>query len=139
MTEPFNGTKLNPESLIVLNKTAGAVTISPSLPPSALPGGCSPYSWFDNYNWGQILATGNLTVNSSFAFTGFLYTQGNLIFNSDTAVWGALYSTAGNSQFLTLNSTTTFCGGSQISMLNPLQMNFSQYAWQDPTTAGGIR
>jgi hypothetical protein len=140
-TETFTGTKSNPESLIILNNpgSANAVTVNPSLPPGALPAACTPYSWFDSYNWGQILSTGDITVNSSLAFSGFIYTQGNLTFNSDTALWGAVYSTAGSSSFLTLNSTTTFCGGSQISMLNPLQMNYSQYAWQDPTGAPGIR
>lgn len=139
----FTGTKSNPESLIILNNAgpANAVSISGSPTPGALPTSCTPYSWFDTYNWGQILATGDITVGSSIGFAGFLYAKGNITFNSDSAIWGAIYSPTGANatKFLTLNSTTTFCGGSQLSMLNPLQMNFSQYAWQDPTGSGGIR
>jgi hypothetical protein len=141
----FTGTKSNPESLIILNNPGpgSAVTISGSPTPGALPTSCTPYSWFDTYNWGQILATGDVTFGTSLGFAGFLYAKGNITFNSDSAVWGAIYSpqagTGSGTSFLTLNSTTTFCGGNQISMLNPLLMNYSQYAWQDPSAPGGIR
>lgn len=143
-SETFTGTKSNPESLIVLNAGAGnAVQILGSPSPSpTVQFGCSPASYFDGYNWGQILATGDLTVTTNLVFSGMMYAKGNITFNADVAVWGAIYSPpqANPTSFLTNNNATVFCGATTVTVLNPLQMNYSQFAWQDaPLSPGGIR
>jgi Tfp pilus assembly protein PilX len=139
----FTGTKTNPESLIILNAAGdpSAVTIVGSPAPSpTVQFSCSPASYFDTYNWGQILATGDIKITTNFVFSGILFSKGNITFNADAAIWGAIFSppVVANQQtsFLTNNNATVFCGATQVTVLNPLQMNFTQFAWQDPTQPG---
>jgi len=145
-TVTFTGTKSNPESLIILNRdpvtqaTSPVQIIGSPAPSPTVQFNCSPKSYFDGYNWGQILATGDLTITTNLVFSGILYAQGNITFNADAAIWGAILSppppgATSQTQFLTSNNATVFCGATQVTVLNPLQMNFSQFAWQDPTPA----
>ncbi len=126
----FSGTKSNPEGLVIDNFGQPTVSISPSI---LGPGSCS--SNFDNYNWGVILATGDLSFAGNTVFSGFIYTAGN-IFTSGTVVFsGGVYANSINpSTQVNVNSTGNFmmCAGTAAALPeSPLFFNFTIISWVD--------
>ncbi len=126
----FSGTKSNPEGLVIDNAGQPQVSISPSI---AGPGNCS--SNFDNYNWGIILATGDLSFTGNTVFSGFIYTTGS-IFTAGTVVFsGGLYAYSINpTQVNQVDSLGTFsiCAGSAAALpQSPLFYNFTVISWTD--------
>lgn len=135
----FSGTYTNPEGLVIDNgglqscsptPGPGCVSISPSLPG---PGSCT--SNFQNYNWGVILATGDLSFTGNMVFSGFVYTQGN-IFTAGTVVFsGGLYAYSINpNQVSQVDSLGNFsiCAGSAAALpQSPLFYNFTIISSQD--------
>jgi hypothetical protein len=129
-TVTFSGTKSNPESLIIDNAGGAAVTINPSI---VGPGNCS--SNFDNYNWGMIIATGDITISGNMVFKGFIYTPGNIFTSGTVTISGGVFSNDDPgllSQVNQLDSTGTVnsCAGTGF-LLNANFYTFTQIAWED--------
>lgn len=126
----FSGTKSNPESLVIDNAGFGTVTIQPSI---VGPGNCS--SNFDNYNWGMILATGDISISGNMVFKGFIFTPGNVYTSGTVTISGGVFSNDDpglNSQVNQVDSTGTVnsCAGSGF-LLTPQFYTFTQIAWED--------
>lgn len=126
-TVTFTGTKSNPEALVIDN--AGAATVSLT---GSLPGMPSCTSSFDSYNWGMILASGNLSLPSNFAFSGFIYTQGSLNVQSGMSVQGGVFTPPANNALTNLQGDMNFCGGTSLkTSLFATFFNFTTMTWQD--------
>jgi hypothetical protein len=128
-TVTFTGLKANPEALVIDNPTQ-MVTIIGSQPGNGLT--CA--SNMNSYNWGLILASGDLNWSSDFVLSGFIYTNGNITASSSFTVTGGVFSPTGPSPTaLTANLTAnaTFCGGQAVTMTSPLFYSFSTLTWED--------
>ncbi len=124
----FTGTQSNPESLVVDNFGSSAVTISGSLPGSGTET-CSTTNW-NNYNWGMILTTGDLTLAAGFVFTGFIYAGGNILIPGGTVVvHGGMFS--GGKGINDFPATVHICGGPVPTLDSPVFVKFQQLTWQD--------
>ena len=130
----FSGTKSLPESLVIDNAGTSAVSITPSLSGSA---GltCDTAVW-DNYNWGTILATGDLSFAANLVFSGFIYTPGNITFAGTPRIHGGIFSATPLSNTppsVSDSSTgnTAVCAGTGALPLSPLFFTFLQTSWQD--------
>ncbi len=129
----FSGTKSSPEALVIDNAGMGMVQIFGSIPG---PGSCSG-SNFNNYNWGLILATGDLDLQGNLVLTGLIYTPGNVISHGTVVVRGGIYSANVQGSSAQVNQvdsfgTVNFCAASTTDLLlSPLFFNFQAMAWQD--------
>jgi hypothetical protein len=129
----FSGTRTSPEVLVIDNAGQGPVRISGSLPG---PGSCG--SVFDGYNWGIILATGDLELEDNLALTGFVYTPGTITTRGTVVVHGGIFSANvqgdARSQVSRVDAlgTVHFCPASTAALLlSPMFFDFSAISWQD--------
>ncbi len=129
----FSGTKSSPESLVIDNAGIGTVQIFGSVPGGGV--GCNAN--FDNYNWGVILATGDLDLQGNLVFTGFIYTPGSIISHGTVVVQGGIYGAnvqGSSSQVNQVDSlgTVNFCTATSASLvLSPQFFTFTTLSWQD--------
>jgi hypothetical protein len=132
-TVTFTGTKSNPESLVIDNAGGATVTIVGSLSGNSTLN-CSNTN-FDNYNWGMILATGNISLQGNFVFKGFIYSPGNVDTSGTVIIQGGVFSNDDPGLSSQVNNvdpsgTVDFCAGTGF-LLNPQFYTFSQIAWED--------
>jgi len=136
----FTGTRSNPESLVIDNQGMGTVQITGSLPGNNTLT-CNTLN-LNSSNWGLILATGDLSLQGNFVFTGFIYTPGNIFTSGNTLLQGGVFSgpiqgsseqdEQGDDNENDAAGTANFCGGSTaILLLNPQFFNFTTISWQD--------
>jgi len=125
----FTGTKTNPESLVIDNAGMGTVQLSGSLPGTDTMN-CSNTN-FDNYNWGMILATGDISIPNKFVFTGIIYTSGTVTSTDTTLIHGSIHSAQGSRSVVNVLASTGFCPGSPALVLSPVFFNFTTVSWQD--------
>jgi hypothetical protein len=152
----FSGTKSNPESLVIDNSGyAGVNTCATSVTPN-FPGDTvcitpsisgsstltcdnlstgSPPGW-DSYNWGLILATGDLAFSANLVFSGFIYTPGNLFFQGTPRIHGGTFSATPLSNTPPTVSddasgNMAACAGTGVLPLSPLFFTFQPQSWQD--------
>ncbi len=132
----FSGTKSAPESLVIDNAGFSQVQLNGSIAGNSTLT-CSNTN-FDNYNWGIIMATGDIDLQANFVFTGFIYTPGNVTSHGTVLVRGGIFSSNSGSSTGQVNQvdslgTVNFCGGSNTVPLSPLFYTFSPVAgtWQD--------
>lgn len=130
----FSGTKTNPEYLVIDNGAPGGTPtqIFGSIPSGNT--GCS--TAFDNYNWGVIIATGDLDLQANLKFSGFIYTPGNVFSHGNVAVNGGIFSandpgTAGQVNQVDDLGTVNFCGGQGLTPLSPTFYSFTKLSWED--------
>ncbi len=135
----FSGRKSNPEFLVIDNgppETGGTcgstcVHISGSING---PGSCS--SNFDSYNWGIIVATGDIDLTANMVFSGFIYTAGYVFSHGTVVVSGGIYSASstGGTQVNQVDTfgNVNFCGSSNTQVvLSPQFFTFKTISWQD--------
>ncbi len=119
-----------PESLIIDDfGVSGGVSITPSI---AGPGTCS--SDFTLYNYGVILATGDLHFTGNTVFSGFVYTNGNIYTAGTTVFNGGLYAYSINPGVDQVDALGNFsqCAGSAAALPgSPLFYNFKVISWTD--------
>ncbi len=131
----FSGTKANPEFLVIDNGAPGGTPTKIFGSINSGNTGCS--TSFDNYNWGVIVATGDLDLQANLKFSGFIYTPGNVFSHGNVAVQGGIFSVNDPGSAQQVNQlddlgTVNFCGGSATNVsLNPQFYNFSTVTWQD--------
>ncbi len=140
----FDGTKGNPEALIIANGPPGngwQVTITTSVQPVPSGVNCSVPN-FDTGNWGIILASGDLVLSGSMIFSGFIFAQGNVAMDGSASpsIWlqggimtqpTSLPPTGG---IMNLNNHSSFvglCGGLPPSLGSPLFGNYAPVTWED--------
>ncbi len=131
----FSGTKSSQEALVIDNANFGTVSLSGSL------GGNNTLNCgntnFDNYNWGLILATGDIDLQANFVFTGLIYTPGNITSHGNVLIRGGVFSPSVAGTSPSVNQvdslgTANFCASSQNTLpLSPLFFSFSTVSWQD--------
>ncbi len=149
-TVTFSGTKSNPESLIIDNSgytgvNTCATSVSPPLPGDAvciapsLTGSagltCDNTVW-DNYNWGVIMATGDIAFSANMVLSGFIYTPGNIFFFGTPRIHGGIFSATPLSNTPpsvsdTNTGNSALCAGTGALPLSPLFFTFQQTSWQD--------
>jgi hypothetical protein len=138
----FSGTQSNPEGLVIDNRTGGSqvVTITGSVAGPTSGTSCATPT-FSTGNWGVILATGDLAINSNLEFSGFIYAQGNITTTSGSQhVWlqGGIMSqmTAPpqNAGIMDLNNRSSFiglCGGLPPTLGSPIFSTYAPLTWVD--------
>lgn len=130
----FTGTQNNPEFLVIDNGPPNGTVVHINGSPQG-PGSCS--SNFASYNWGVIMATGDIDLTANMVFSGFIYTPGNVISHGTVVVNGGIFAAGTQSNASQVNQvdtfgTVNFCtGSSSIVVLSPTFYNFSQVSWQD--------
>ncbi len=125
----FTGTKSSPEALIIDNAGQPAVSISGSLPGTDSLR-CSNTN-FDNYNWGYILSTGDVSISNKLVLTGFIYALGTVTSSDTTLIRGSVTTPTGNRNVVNLLASTGFCPGQATLVLSPVLFNYSTTSWQD--------
>lgn len=135
----FSGTKSNPEFLVIDNGAPGGTPTQ--LFGSITSGNTSCSTQFDNYNWGVIMATGDVDLQAGFKFTGYIYTPGNVFSHGNVAIQGGIFSANNASSSAQVNQlddlgTVNFCGGNNTDVvLNSQFYTFSDVTWQDRPAA----
>ncbi len=131
----FSGTKSSQEALVIDNKNFGTVSLNGSIAGnSTLTCGNTN---FDNYNWGLILATGDIDLQANFVFTGLIYTPGNITSHGNVLIRGGVFSPGVQGSSSSVNlvdslGTANFCSSSQDTLtLSKLFFSFSFVSWQD--------
>jgi hypothetical protein len=132
-SETFTGTQATPESLVIDNAGGNTVVFGPDAAHTPSTVNCSS---FTSYNYGLILATGNIQINSKMVFTGYIYTMGNFQTNNAAAFNGGVYAASIQGQSPPVNSATvnndSFCGGQSIPVqISGLFLTFAGASWQD--------
>src|SRR5262249_9777282 len=89
-TVTFTGMKSNLGSLVIDNAGFGTVHINGSIAGNRTLT-CATAD-FDNYNWGIILATGDIDIAANTVFTGYIYTPGNVYTHGTVLVRGGIFS-----------------------------------------------
>ena len=131
----FSGTKSNPEFLTIDNGAPGTGTVQIFGSINSGNTGCS--TSFDGYNWGVIIATGDLDLQANLKFSGIIYTPGNVYSHGNVAIQGGIFalndpSSSGSVNQVDQFGTVNFCGGSSSQVvLNPTFFTFSTVSWQD--------
>ncbi len=133
----FTGTKSNPEALLIDDQgyaNPGGVTINGSLGTGGQT--CSNTN-FDNYNWGYIFATGDITLPANTIFTGFIYTPWNIFTNGTVLVQGGIFSANVQGQSGQVNQVDSlgnvnFCTGQNPQIpISSQFFTFKTLSWQD--------
>ena len=132
----FNGTLTKPEALLIDNGAPANTAIGLSVAGTGGQNRSSPQSVFDRYAWGQIYATGDVTVGQSGGnaiFTGFIYTSGQITFKSWSPIQGGVFATSVNIlDTVSALGTVNFCPGQHAALpLSPQFFNFTTLSWQD--------
>ena len=130
----FSGTKSAPESLVIDNAGIGVVQVTGSIAGNNTLT-CSNTN-FDNYNWGVIVATGDIDLQANFVFTGYIYTPGNVTSHGNVLIQGGVFSANSGSSSASVNQvdslgTVNFCSGSSTQFFSPQFYTFSAVSWQD--------
>jgi hypothetical protein len=132
----FSGTKSALESLVIDNAGFSQVQLNGSVAGNSTLN-CTNTN-FDNYNWGIIMATGDIDLQANFVFTGFIYTPGNVTSHGTVLIRGGVFSSNSGSSSGQVNQvdslgTVNFCGGSNTVPMSPLFYTFAPVAgtWQD--------
>ena len=130
----FSGTKTNPEYLVIDNGAPGGTPTQIFGSINSGNTGCS--TPFDNYNWGVIIATGDLDLQANLKFTGFIYTPGNVFSHGNVAVNGGIFSANDPGTGSQVNEvddlgTVNFCGGEGLTPLSPSFYTFTKLSWED--------
>jgi hypothetical protein len=130
----FTGTKSNPEFLVIDNGPPGSGTVQIFGSINGGNTGCS--TPFDNYNWGVIMATGDLDLQANLKFSGYIYTPGNVYSHGNVAVNGGIFSVNDPGSAAQVNQvddlgTVNFCGGQGTTPLSPQFYTFTTISWQD--------
>jgi len=155
-TQTFDGSQANPEAMIIANGPPGngmqvtlSFTSAPSAPAPGSPPACLTTAQFNSGNWGVILASGDLVLNGSFIFSGFIFAQGNVAMGGGSQnMWlqGGIMTqpttTPPTGGIMNLNNKSSFvglCGGLPPSLGSPLFGNFAPVTWEDvPLTVPGM-
>jgi len=131
----FSGTKSNPEFLAIDNGLPGTGTVQIFGSINSGNTGCS--TSFDSYNWGVIVATGDIDLQANLKFSGIIYTAGNVYSHGNVAIQGGIFAANSPSSSGSVNQvdnlgTVNFCGGSSSQVvLNPTFFTFSTVSRQD--------
>lgn len=134
-TLTFSGTRRNPEALVIDNAGFGTVHVTGSIPGNSAVA-CGSTN-FDDYNWGIILATGDVDIAANTVFTGYIYTLGSVYSHGTVLVRGGIFSSNSPSSGSAVtqlddSGTFSFCGGTSTQMpLSPEFHVFSWVSWQD--------
>jgi len=129
----FSGTRDNPEALVIDNAGMGLVTITGSLGT----GGETCEANFNTFNWGMILATGDITLQGNLIFSGFIYTPGKIYTSGTVVAQGGIFSNnvqGSGATFDQLDGTGTvkYCSSNIASLpLTPVFFTFRTISWQD--------
>jgi len=133
----FGGTVTTPETLSIDNAGMSAVTVTSALPPfTNLSSMTCANTDFNPFNWGLILATGDLNL-SNMVFSGFIYTTGTVYINGTVLLQGGVFATSvqpatGPSNKVSDAGTLKFCSqGSPIPLLTPRVYSFTRNSWED--------
>jgi hypothetical protein len=130
----FSGTKSNPEFLVIDNGAPGGTPTQIFGSIASGNTGCS--TSFNNYNWGVIMATGDIDLQAGFKFSGYIYTPGNVFSHGNVAVQGGIFSSNAPSSGAQVNEvddlgTINFCGGEGVQFINSQFATFSTLTWED--------
>jgi hypothetical protein len=137
-TVTFSGTKANPEALVIDNGGCPNSTCGPQGPDvqitGSLPGTdtlrCDTTNW-DNYNWGFVLATGNITIMNKLVLTGFIYSGGTVTSNDTTLIRGSVTNSPGQNNHFNPAASIGFCPGDNTLVLSNVLFTFTAASWQD--------
>ncbi|GEM_PF-1415556 len=136
----FTGTKGNPEALLIDDQgyaNPGGVTVNGSLGRGGQT--CSSMATsnaWDNYNWGFIFATGDITLPANTIFTGFIYTPGSVFTRGTVLVQGGIFSAnvegqSGQVSAIDSVGNVHFCAGEGSMPLGSQFFSFKTLSWQD--------
>jgi Tfp pilus assembly protein PilX len=130
----ISGTKSNPEFLVIDNGPPGNGQVVKIFGTTG-PGSCTGN--LDQYNWGIILATGDVDLQANLSLVGLVYTPGNITSHGTVVVSGGLFSSNMQSSGTQVNQVDSwgninFCTASTAQLLlSPLFFDFSAVSWQD--------
>ncbi len=132
----FSGTKSNPEFLVIDNGPPGAGGTQVHITGSLGTGNATCSVNFDNYNWGIIMATGDIDLTANTVFSGFIYTSGNVYSHGNVVVRGGIFSANAPSgsqvNQVDIFGTVNFCTASSTQVtLTPVFYTFKTLSWQD--------
>jgi len=135
----FTGTKSNPETLVINNAGSRApVHVSFSLLGADVTSSqaCGDIH-FGEFNYGIILAQGDLVLTGNSVFSGFIYTTGTITFRGTFAIRGGVFAASLQAQGGTAHSVNSmgamnFCAGSKAPLpVSPQFFDFQTVSWQE--------